>query len=210
MSDEELKYKIVILSYYDSGKTNIINIYISNEYDENTYRTISSSFSEKYVTLNNRKEIKIELWDTISGERYRSINKIFVRGAKGIIFLYDISYRESFYGAKDYFNYMKDILPNDVVYALVGNKLDIDYEYNSYRYRQITTEEGQRFANENNLLFFEVSAKNGTNIDTFFNDLIRRIYENDPDTENERRIINENKNRIGLRNNRTPKRGCLK
>ena len=109
---------------------------------KNSYKTIRPDQLKKYVTLNNRKEIKIELWDTLSGERYKSINKIFVKGAKRIIFLYDISYRGSFYGAKDYFNYMKDILSNDVVYALVGNKLDIDYEYNSYRYREIETEEG--------------------------------------------------------------------
>ena len=205
MSDEELIYKIVILSYYDSGKTSIINRYISNIYTEDKYRTISPSFLEKFVTLNNGKKIKIELWDTLSGERYRSICRILVKGAKGLIFLYDISYQRSLNGAKEFFYYLRDILSDDVVFALVGNKLDKEYEY-----REIETEEGQRFANENNLLFFEVSAKNGTNIDAFFNALIQRIYENDPNTENERRIINENKKKIKLRNNRTPKRGCLK
>ena len=187
MFDEELTYKIVILSYNDTGKTNLINRY-----------------------MNNGKEIKVELWDTASGETFKSLNRIFVRGAKGLIFLYDISYQRSLNEAIDYFNFIKSEISDDVIIALVGNKIDIDYDNNSYYSRKITIEEGQRIANENNFLFFEVSAKNGINVDECFHALIQRIYENDPNTINEHRILNEKKNTIQLRNNRAPKRGCLK
>ena len=52
---------------------------------------------------------------------------------------------------------------------LAGNKSDIPDR------RQVSTEEGQEYANKMNLLFFETSAKNGTNIKTLFNELAKKL-----------------------------------
>ena len=209
MDDKEFIYKIVILDITSSGKTSLINRYINNEYDDKVESTFSPSILEKDLTLNNRKEIKLQLLDTIGRERFISVNKIFIKGAKGLIFLYDISKRRSLDDAKYYFYNIKQEISDDVVIVLVGNHLDIDYENDEdYGHREITREEGQNFANENNLLFYEVSAKNWTNVNEFFDELIQRIYENSPNEENDNRILNENN--INLRNNRPAKRGCLK
>ena len=42
--------------------------------------------------------------------------------------------------------------------CLVGNKLDLEDK------RQVSYEEGKNFADENDLLFFETSARDGNNI----------------------------------------------
>ena len=47
--------------------------------------------------------------------------------------------------------------------VLIGNKSDLEGK------RVISYEEGKNFADENNLLFFETSAKNGSNIQECFN-----------------------------------------
>ena len=57
-------------------------------------------------------------------------------------------------------------------------------------------------------LFFEVSAKEGTNGDECFNTLIQRIYERDHQIENDPKILTENK--IKLTNNKEGKKVCLK
>mmetsp|Transcript_10272 Transcript_10272/g.10206 ORF Transcript_10272/g.10206 Transcript_10272/m.10206 type:complete len:98 (+) Transcript_10272:317-610(+) len=54
---------------------------------------------------------------------------------------------------------------------LVGNKTDIE------SHRTVSTEEGQRFARENNLLFVEASAKNASNVEAAFMDIAKAIYE---------------------------------
>ena len=41
----------------------------------------------------------------------------------------------------------------DMVIMLIGNKCDLDQR------RQVSTEEGERFAKENQLIFMETSAK---------------------------------------------------
>jgi len=45
---------------------------------------------------------------------------------------------------------------------LVGNKSDLEGE------REVNREVAKNFAKENNLLFLETSAKNGTNIEKIF------------------------------------------
>ena len=47
----------------------------------------------------------------------------------------------------------------DMVIMLIGNKCDLDAR------RQVSTEEGERFAKENGLIFMETSAKTAFNVE---------------------------------------------
>lgn len=47
----------------------------------------------------------------------------------------------------------------DMVIMLIGNKCDLDQR------RQVSTEEGERFAKDNNLIFMETSAKTAFNVE---------------------------------------------
>ena len=51
--------------------------------------------------------------------------------------------------------------------CLVGNKIDLEDK------RVINTEEGEKYAKENNIKFFEVSAKSGKGIDELFDEAIK-------------------------------------
>lgn len=55
---------------------------------------------------------------------------------------------------------------------IVGNKSDLDEK------RQVSTEEGQRFAEENDLIFMETSAKTRVNVEAAFVGTSQKIYEN--------------------------------
>jgi Ras-related protein Rab-2A len=58
----------------------------------------------------------------------------------------------------------------DMVIMLIGNKSDLDQR------RQVSTEEGERFAKDNNLIFMETSAKTAFNVEEVFNLLVRYLY----------------------------------
>ena len=48
---------------------------------------------------------------------------------------------------------------NECPIALIGNKSDLDSE------RKVPIENGEKYAKDNNTIFFEASAKTGTNIE---------------------------------------------
>ena len=50
----------------------------------------------------------------------------------------------------------------NILICLIGNKLDLEDK------REVSYDEGKNFAEENNLLFFETSAKEGNNIEEIF------------------------------------------
>ena len=57
-----------------------------------------------------------------------------------------------------------------MIFALVGNKCDLDYN------RKVKTEEAEKYANDRNFIFQEVSAMNGDGIqELFMNKLIEQI-----------------------------------
>ena len=196
-----VNYKIVVIGEADTGKTSLINRYLYNEYDDQIYHTSSYNYLEKKVTLNNGEIIMVTIWDSIGYERYRSLLNIFLKDSKGIIIVYDISRKATFKEIDFLLNYVKNWDPNIV--ALVGNKLDIEYNDNYYYRREVTTEEGQKYAEENNLLFYETSGKDGINVNEFFNDFIQRMY------EIEHPVIQE-RNTLKIQNTRPAKKGCLK
>ena len=56
------------------------------------------------------------------------------------------------------------------IIILIGNKIDLEN-------RQISREEGRKFAEDKNLKYYETSAMIGVNIKTAFNELYKDIYD---------------------------------
>ena len=57
-------YKIVVIGQSDTGKTNLINRYVNNSYDDRAYHSISANYVRKRVTLDNDEIINNDIWDT--------------------------------------------------------------------------------------------------------------------------------------------------
>ena len=53
---------------------------------------------------------------------------------------------------------------------LVGNKIDLNDE------RKITAQQAQEMASSQNMKYYDVSAKENINIDTFMNELMQQVY----------------------------------
>ena len=115
----------------------------------------------KNVTIDDRN-IRIQIWDTAGQEAFRSITRSYYKSSTCAFIVYDISDRKTFDNVITWVKECKDMCYKDILIVLIGNKCDLEGK------RGVSYDEGEKFANDNNLLFFETSAKDGTNINEAF------------------------------------------
>ena len=172
------KIKIMLIGESKIGKTSLISRYCNNEFLGGVYlSTIGIDFQIKHLVL-NKKNIRLQIWDTAGQERYRNIAKNYFQSSDGFVIVYDISNTESF-EKLDY--WIEQIKANSQEYTkmiLFGNKCDIIED------RKIKKEEGEEYAKNNNINFFEVSAKEGTNVDKAFESFVKDILDSSSPNEN--------------------------
>ena len=158
--------KVTLLGNCGVGKTCIIKRYMDDSFEENYKSTNGASYSQKLINKNG-KNYQLDIWDTAGQEKYRSLGKNFYRDSYIVIFVYDITRKDSFEGIKQI--WYPDLLKyggNFAILAVVGNKCD------KYEEEAVGEEEARAFANEIKGHFLVVSAKNGTNIKNLFDDLM--------------------------------------
>ena len=159
--------KLLTLGDTEVGKTSIVLRYSDDKFHQNKISTIGVDFKVKMITKGNEK-IKISIYDTAGQERFKNIVKHYYKGANGILLIYDISKRITFEKLQFWLDDLKENADIDNLFIyLVGNKNDKKEE------REVTFEEGNKFAKEKNLPFIEVSAKTGENINQLFDDMIK-------------------------------------
>ena len=145
--------KLILVGDSGTGKTNLISVAAGLEFNSGVLTTTSCSYIQKIVKR-NKKEYKINLWDTIGQEKYRSLTKIFMKDSNIVIFVYDITKRETFESLNYWKKIIEEILGNDITLGVVGNKVDLYFD------EKVKEEEGQEYANSIGAKFKLTSAKN--------------------------------------------------
>ena len=166
----EIRLKLLILGDSAVGKTSMLLKYTDNFFPESHLATIGIEFKTKEIKFNDYL-IHYKIWDTAGQERFRAITKSYFRGSNGVIFMYDITKKETFKNVKDW---IKDSENNNFGFEkiLVGNKIDLE------QIREVELKDVEEWAGQKNINVLEISAKNGTNVEKSFNELIRLILEN--------------------------------
>ena len=162
--------KIMTLGNTKVGKTNFILKCTEDKFEESHISTIGLDFKIKKVEINN-KHYQLLLFDTAGQERYKSIALNVIKDAHGILLMYDITDKATFDSIPDWIQSIKDLKGDDFPLILLGNKIDLEEE------RNISKEEGQKFADKIGIQFFETSNKNGINIQEAGLALIKKIIE---------------------------------
>ena len=178
--DYLLKY--IIIGDAAVGKSNILLKYAHNQFKPEYQLTIGVEFGAKNINIQN-KIYRIQIWDTAGQENFRSITRAYYKNSVCAVIVYDISNKESFDNVSIWVDDCRSQSPKTISLILVGNKKDLEDK------REVSYEEGEEFAKNNGMLFFEVSAKTGENIDELFKesaeDISKKIESDYYDTSNE-------------------------
>ena len=163
------KYKLIFLGDQAVGKSCILNRFMNDTFSEEYQATIGLDFQSKNIQIDNQ-DINLLLYDTAGQEKFRSLIPMYTRDAKIILLVYDITSKESFNHISDWLKDLTTVKKEEVIFALVGNKIDLDDK------REVTYEEGENFAKEHEYIFSEISAKTGDGFqELFYKNLFEKI-----------------------------------
>jgi Ras-related protein Rab-1A len=167
--EEEIKFKILVLGDSSVGKTTLLLKYVDGYFPTLYVATIGVEFKTKKINVDGI-DITLQIWDTAGQERFRSVTKSFLKGADGIIYVYDVTNKESFDNLKTWINTAEESI-TDFKKIIIGNKIDIEDK------KKVSTEMLEKFCEKQNLKGLETSAKDGTNVNEMFELLTKMIID---------------------------------
>ena len=130
--------------------------------DEEINTTFTSTIGIDYrfcIIDYQGSKLEIQIWNC-AVKKFWEIPPRYYRGADGILLVYDTTNRETFTNIQKWIDFIKrNQQQDDVVRMLIGNRS------NSGANIVITTEQGQKFADENRMKFIETNVEENINID---------------------------------------------
>ncbi|XP_060071196.1 ras-related protein ORAB-1-like [Ylistrum balloti] len=148
---------LMLLGDYNAGKTCFIQRFVEGTFVQSG-PTYGCDFFIKNVWI-DRSEIKLRLWDTYGGERYRGPGSAYYRQCHGVIVMYDVTNMSSFDNIeKIWLKNIEQHASDDLVVILVGTKCDLPD-------RQVDYVTAKSFADKLNIPLMETSSLTGYGVD---------------------------------------------
>ena len=167
-------YKLLLVGDEKVGKTSLSARFAEDHYgDDETYRaTIGVDFHVRKVNLDG-EEYRVQLFDTAGGKRFRELTKTYFMGADGVVIVYSAADQSTFKSVEYWLRLVARHCRIGTELVLLGNKCD-DGGGKVVEYSVV-----KEFAEEKKIPFFEVSAKDGTNVELAFLALVHELQEAD-------------------------------
>ncbi|EGR31830.1 ras oncogene family protein, putative [Ichthyophthirius multifiliis] len=152
------------------GKSCLLIRYTKNEFASDYNATIGVEFQSKTIKISDA-QVKLQIWDTAGQESFRSIIKSFYKKTFGVFLVYSINNRDSFNSILHWYNEAKENAEESALFVLVGTQRDRECE------RKVTKQQGEQLQKDLKLdLFYEVSSKDGDNIDLCFEETAKMAF----------------------------------
>jgi len=164
--------KVVMIGAGGSGKTALVNRFLTHKFSEEYIVTIGSQFAVKTVEIesaNGRNVIvKLLVWDLAGQQRFDFIRGSYYRGSKGALLVFDTTRKSTWLELPKWIKETEDALGERIPIILLANKVDLVEQ------RVITREMAEEFVIEYNLTgYLETSALSGQNVEEAFNMLAK-------------------------------------
>ncbi|XP_022915092.1 ras-related protein Rap-2a [Onthophagus taurus] len=162
------EFKVVVLGSGGVGKSAL------------TVQFVSGCFMEKYdPTIEDfyRKEIEVdsspcvlEILDTAGTEQFASMRDLYIKNGQGFVVVYSLTNHQTFDDIQNMKETITRVKGNErVPILLVANKVDLEHQ------REVQFHEGECLAVGWGCPFIEASAKNKTNVNEVFAEIVREM-----------------------------------
>ncbi|TFF90144.1 MAG: GTP-binding protein [Promethearchaeota archaeon] len=168
------KLKILLCGDGAVGKTSLIHRFVQEHFKADYKLTVGVDILTKDVSLERQGEEQtatLSVWDIGGQQRFEFIRSTFYKGAAGALLIFDLTRYGTFKpGVENWLNEVKKFA-GDIPFLIIGNKADLE------EVREVDTNEAKIFAEENNSIYIETSAKTGQQVDESFKKLTRNIID---------------------------------
>jgi len=168
---------LVIMGSGGVGKTTLIVQFVQHRFVPDYEPTIEDSY-RKQLSIDNQT-VMLDILDTAGQEEYAALKDQYMLTGEGFFLAYSVLDTHSFNELKVLREQILKVKNASYVpMVIVGNKLDIALK--EPQKRQVTAVDGQTFASQFSVPFFETSAKDGTNVEEAWAALVRAARRSAP------------------------------
>ena len=166
-----LKFKIVLAGDKNVGKSSLIARFVDGIFLTASMDTIGVAFKRKKISLDDRKDLDLTIWDFGGEEKYRSLFPQYVHGAVGALILFDTTRKETLDGVKDWLEIIDKNADENLIKVLVATKIDLKVE------KQVDIKDALKLAKDFNFYGdpISISSKTGENVQNAFYKVARGI-----------------------------------
>ena len=162
---------LMLLGDGQVGKTSLILRLTGNEFNDSQLTTVGKESYIHQINLHGY-DLKMKIWDTAGQERFKSMSVQVIKTSDAVILVYTVNDKKSFNSLDMWLNKLSDTTDlSKKPIIIIGNKCDIDQSK-----RQISFEEGKKYAENKGYHFYETSAKTGENVEKAFNDIFEQLF----------------------------------
>lgn len=157
-------FKLIILGSAAVGKTTLVNQFLKKDQIIDYRPTLGISISSQQYLIQGNKDdtINFLIYDLAGQEYFKRVRHEYYIGTKCAFIVYDVTRRESFEEAVNF--WLTDVRQElgNIPTVLVGNKIDLIEQ------REVAKDEGLNKAKQARCSFIETSALHNVNVqDTF-------------------------------------------
>ncbi|KAM3137301.1 hypothetical protein pb186bvf_010671 [Paramecium bursaria] len=184
MDEYQFLFKFVLVGDSGTGKSCFLSQYINGTFLSEHNHTVGVEFESKAVQLQEGITIQNQVWDTAGAEDYRALARNFLKNSAAVIYLYDITKRETFESLNIWYERMKPVVSEQIQIVIIGTHKDKE------TLRQVKSEEGQQLAKNIGAYFQEMSLIHDKEqvdviVDGISSNILRLIKQGKIDCSNE-------------------------
>ena len=132
--------------------------------------TIGVEFGAFIIKMDD-KILKLQIWDTAGQESFRSVTRIFYKGANVVFLCFDLTREDTFNNLRKWLTDVRSHADEDILVYLIGSKQDLVEQ------REVDKEMARAFCDENGIeKYFETSSVTGFNVEEVFSMAAKDMY----------------------------------
>jgi len=172
----DANFKIILFGDETEGKKTLTHKHMINLFSSSQADSLGVDFEVKSLSVDQYK-IKLQIWDISGDRRFRDFLPTYISHARGGLFVYDVTERNSLINVDFWLTLVKKELAKEDIFPIIAVGIVPDSE----NQRQVSSEEGRRLAALNSLDgFVECSLISGANVEKIFEALSKLMLERSP------------------------------